>query len=65
MKKIIVDNDKCIGCGLCANLCPEVFEIDESNKSRVKAGADMEKNEKCAKESIQSCPVTAISNEPL
>ena len=22
-------NDNCIGCGLCAEICPEVFEITE------------------------------------
>lgn len=63
MKKVKVDEDKCIGCGLCINLCPEVFEFNKNNKSQVKAGADLEKNKECIKESIQSCPVVVISGE--
>jgi ferredoxin len=58
-----VDQEKCIGCGLCINICPEVFEFNENNKSQVKAGADFKKNERCIKESVQSCPVTAIETE--
>lgn len=55
-----VNKEKCIGCGLCVNLCPEVFEFDEDNKSKVKGGADFEKNKECIKEAVQSCPVAAI-----
>lgn len=61
--KVKVDQEKCIGCGLCVNLCPDVFEFDAGNKSKVKEGADFEKNEKCVKEAGQSCPVAAIEIE--
>ena len=27
--KAKVDRDECIGCGLCASICSEVFEMDE------------------------------------
>jgi ferredoxin len=26
--KAIVDKDLCIGCGLCVDVCPEVFEMN-------------------------------------
>jgi len=55
-----VDEEKCIGCGLCSNLCPEVFEITDGGKAKVKEGADLEKNKECIKESKESCPVDAI-----
>lgn len=55
-----VNQEKCIGCGLCINLCPDVFEFGADNKSKVKDGADFEKNKECIKESVQSCPVAAI-----
>ena len=55
-----VDKEKCIGCGLCSNLCPEVFELTEDGKAIVKEGADSGENKECAKESKESCPVGAI-----
>jgi len=57
-----VDKEKCIGCGLCSNLCPEVFELGEDSKVRVKEKADLEKNKECIKEAKESCPVGAIEN---
>ena len=57
-----VDKEKCIGCGLCPNICPEVFELGEDGKARVKDGADLEKNKDCIKEAVESCPVGAIEN---
>ena len=55
-----VDKEKCIGCGLCSNLCPEVFEVADGGKAEVKEGADLEKNKECVGEAKESCPVGAI-----
>ncbi len=60
MKKIKVEQEKCIGCGLCQTLCPEVFEIIEG-KSQVKDDADFNKNKDCAEQAAQSCPTEAIN----
>lgn len=57
-----VDQNVCIGCGLCTSICSGVFELEDDGKSHVKAGADLKKNAKCIKEAIDSCPVNAISN---
>jgi len=51
-----VDESKCIGCGLCANICKEVFEM-KGGKAHVKAQKDIP----CVKEAIKNCPVDAIS----
>ena len=61
IKKIEVDKNKCIGCGTCAALAPEVFELDKNNKSVVKDinGADVE----TIKLAADSCPVEAIKIE--
>ena len=29
MAKIIVDESKCVGCGLCVNNCPDCFELND------------------------------------
>ncbi|MGB9598715.1 MAG: ferredoxin [Minisyncoccales bacterium] len=61
IKKVNV-NDKCIGCGLCSSICPEVFEMGEDGKAHAK-----EANfDDCAEKIIEardSCPVSAIEVE--
>lgn len=51
-----VNKKKCIGCGLCASICSEVFKMGEDNKAEVIAQKDLP----CVKEAINSCPVNAI-----
>ena len=52
-----VDKEKCIGCGACAAICPDVFEIGPDGKSNVKEDKDVD----CVDQAVQSCPVGAIS----
>jgi ferredoxin len=56
---VSVDREKCIGCGLCASTCSEVFEM-KGGKSSVKKGQN-KSNAECVKEAIDNCPVGAIS----
>ena len=36
MKEVKIDQDECIGCETCVELCPDVFAFDTSdNKSYV------------------------------
>jgi len=58
--KIKINTEKCIGCGMCQSICPEVFELNEKGKSEVKEGWEEKKNEECIKEAIDACPVKAI-----
>lgn len=55
-----VNKEKCIGCGTCASICGEVFEIGDDGKAGVKKGQVTSKAP-CVKEAIDSCPVDAIS----
>ena len=58
MPKVIVERKLCIGCGLCASMLPEVFEMDDEGKSVVKNenGAPLEK----IREVAEMCPARAI-----
>ena len=59
MKTVVVDQNKCIGCGLCVQLCPKVFEMQDNGKS--KAVHPTGDEEATIQSAIDSCPVTAIS----
>ncbi|MEW5825842.1 MAG: ferredoxin [Candidatus Bipolaricaulota bacterium] len=59
MAKPVVDQDSCVGCGLCAQVCPDVFELKGDGKAHVIAGADFEAD--CVEDAIDQCPVGAIS----
>jgi ferredoxin len=59
MTTLKVDNGKCIGCGLCASICPDAFEMGNDAKARVK---DVNGCKKCdCKSAADSCPVQAIA----
>ncbi|MCX7880974.1 MAG: ferredoxin [Patescibacteria group bacterium] len=58
--KVLVDKNKCLGCGLCVSIASEVFEMVEDGKSQVKEGADLEKNKEFIKQAKDSCPAQGI-----
>ncbi len=57
MAKIIVDENACVGCGLCVNQCPDCFEMGDDGVAKVKEcdnpGCDLQ-------EVANQCPVNAI-----
>lgn len=57
--KVTVDKDLCIGCGLCENICPEVFELKD-NIAVVKTDVISPENEKTVKQAANDCPTEAI-----
>ena len=61
--KASVNRDECIGCGLCAGICPEVFEMDDENLAAVIADPVPTEVEAQAQEAADSCPVSAITIE--
>jgi ferredoxin len=60
--KAKVDQDTCIGCALCPQICPEVFEMKE-DKAVVIADPVPPAVEESAKSAADQCPVTAITIE--
>jgi ferredoxin len=60
-KKIIIDEDLCEGCETCVELCPDVFELGENGKARVK---NPDALDTCnIEEAIDSCPAGALKLE--
>lgn len=60
--KAFVDQDLCIGCGLCEGTCPEVFQLNDSGKAETYADTTDE-NRDAVLEAIDGCPVGAIREE--
>lgn len=54
---IKLDKEACIGCAVCASMCPDVFEIQDDGK----AGLISQENIDCAKEAAEACPVSCIT----
>lgn len=58
--KASVDQDGCISCGLCVDVCPEVFSYNENEVSQAIEGDIPENNLKAAEEARDGCPVSVI-----
>ncbi|MDF2540168.1 MAG: hypothetical protein K0S76_3189 [Herbinix sp.] len=61
--KAIIDRDGCIGCGLCTDLCPEVFRMTDDGYAEVYTDPVPADVENTASEAADNCPVSVISVE--
>lgn len=58
-RKVEIDEEECIGCGTCEEICPEVFKLDaDSEKAQVilPVGGP----EDLIEEAMTTCPVECI-----
>lgn len=53
-------NDGCIGCGLCAGRCPEVFSMSDAGVAVAIETEVPEEVIDSAAEAMEGCPVGAI-----
>ena len=58
--KLVVDKDICIGCGACAAICPDVFEIDDEGFAISVVDNVNEDVKEDAIDAKEGCPVNAI-----
>jgi len=60
-KQLTINEEACLGCEACVELCPEVFGLDNLGKAYVMA---MEGgSEKCVEEAVAACPARCIAYE--
>lgn len=57
--KAFVDQDTCIGCGLCCGICDAVFRMNDDGKAEAFQDAT-ENNKSEVQDAIDGCPVSAI-----
>ncbi len=58
--EIILDKKLCVGCGLCEENMPEIFEIGDYTAELKKSSVEEELRAKIA-EIIEDCPADAIT----
>lgn len=56
--KVTIDRSGCIGCGLCASTCPEVFAMADDGLAEVIALP--KENADGAQQAAEECPVSVI-----
>ncbi len=56
--KIEHDRPNCIGCGACASICPDNWEMMKDGKSKPKKTTLTEMG--CNKDAAEGCPVNVI-----
>lgn len=57
----VVDEEKCIGCGNCVEICPTVFQLYGDKSIVIDEGACEFAH--CCEAAAENCPVQAITLE--
>jgi ferredoxin len=58
--KARVDPDLCIGCGICPDVAPELFEMGSDDKAHTKLDPVPEELQAACKDAADQCPQAAI-----
>ncbi|MDO5028140.1 MAG: ferredoxin [Bacillota bacterium] len=56
-------NEECIGCGLCADICAQVFSMTDDGVAVAIDEEVADQYLEAAKEAMDSCPVSAIEEK--
>lgn len=62
--RITVDTNQCVGCELCEDLCPEVFEVQGGAVRACAEDIPLDLEAPC-RQAAEECPTDAIAIEEL
>ena len=57
--KVVVDAELCIGAGLCTDICPEVFDVQD-DVTVVLVDLIPSEHKEAVREAAEACPTEAI-----
>ena len=60
--RILIDEEECIGCGSCEEICPEVFVLNEDTEKAEVINPEGGP-EDLIEEALEACPVECIQWE--
>ncbi len=65
MEKYVVNQNVCIGCGACAAIAPDVFEISDEGLAQAIESKNIvekmdEETREAAQDALEGCPTSAI-----
>lgn len=58
--KVKVEQDKCISCGACVSVCPEVFDFNSEGFAEAIVDKVETNDEPKVKDAMEGCPTEAI-----
>lgn len=61
--KIIVNKDRCLGCGMCVGINSDIFDFDDDGLAVANSDKINDENEAEVKEAMNSCPAAAIEEK--
>ncbi|NLT11558.1 MAG: ferredoxin [Clostridiaceae bacterium] len=61
--KAFIDRSGCIACGLCSQICPEVFRMADDGLAEVYVEEVPSESEVDATDAMVSCPASVITVE--
>jgi ferredoxin len=59
--RVIADRTACCGYGVCAEICPEIFAVDDNGTVTLKTEWVPAGLEQKAREGAQACPTSALA----
>lgn len=60
MTKVNVSENLCIGCGACASIVSEVFDMNDNGIAYVKTDEYNESKKEDILDAVENCPTNAI-----
>ena len=63
--RVIVDRGACCGYGVCAQICPEIFGLDDNGMVVLKMETVPSGLEDKAREGAQACPQSALAVQDI